>query len=603
MSSHNLSLWSKIEPLLAHVEKPSRYIGSEFNSVYKADCDYRAVFVYPDTYEIGASNQAISILYDVANRLDGVFAERAFLPWLDMISLLREQGIPLFSLESCSALGDFDLIGITIPHELAATNILEVLDLAGLPLRSSERGEGYPLVIGGGPGAINPEPLAGFFDAIAIGEGEELIAELIEVHRRLLAAGVSRQELLVALSAIEGVYVPGVVTSKLVRRRVYQGFSDEIPLLSLVPYCDIVHDRLAIELLRGCTRGCRFCQAGMTYRPVRERRSDLVVSAVTSLIDMSGFDEVSLTSLSSTDHSQIEPILRRLGERYRNTGISISIPSQRLDAFGVHMAELVSGEKKSGLTFAPEAGSQRLRDVINKNVTEDDLFSSVEAAFSAGWRRCKLYFMIGLPTETEEDVLAIADLVERAYRLAMDCLPTAQRGQVRMSVSVAVFVPKAATPFQWCGQLPMEEAERRIQLLRQAHLPKGVELNWHDPRSAQVEAALARGGREAGALVEAAWRAGGLFAAWTKQFDYEVWSSAAAACGLDLAEMAERVYLEHDELPWRHIDSGVSVEYLWREWQRALAGQTTEDCSFADCQDCGVCVDGVDLVLAGVRHG
>ncbi|MDR0459791.1 MAG: radical SAM protein, partial [Coriobacteriales bacterium] len=483
------SLWPLIEPLLARVERPSRYIDHEFNRMYKPDAFYQAVYVYPDTYEIGQSNQAIALLYEITNRITEVSAERAFLPWLDMIALLREAQIPLFSLESCRALSDFDLLGITIPHELSVTNILEVLDLAGLPLRSAQRDLGFPLVVGGGPGCFNPEPLAPFFDLIAIGESEELIGELIAEHRRLIATGVGKAQMLEELAAIEGVYVPSLydrseasraagegagsvgssglvggssagysacagladsgglaggnsagssacagladrseagagadaavgtsmstadfVSSRAdiaasirpkVRRRVYMGFSQNLPDCSLVPFTEVTHDRLTIEVLRGCSRGCRFCQAGMTYRPVRERSSDAIVAAVTSGITQTGFDEVSLVSLSTTDHSHIESILRRLNERYRNTGVSISLPSQRLDAFGVQMAKLVSGEKKSGLTFAPEAGSQRLRDVINKNVSEDDLFSSIQAAYSAGWRRSKLYFMIGLPSETD----------------------------------------------------------------------------------------------------------------------------------------------------------------------------------------------------------
>jgi len=625
------SLWPQIEPLLARVERPSRYIDHEFNRLSKPDALYQAVYVYPDTYEIGQSNQAIALLYEITNRITEVSAERAYLPWLDMIALLREAQIPLFSLESCRALSDFDLLGITIPHELAVTNILEVLDLAGLPLRSSQRDLRFPLVIGGGPGCFNPEPLAPFFDLIAIGESEELIGELIAEHRRLMAAGVGKAQMLDELAAIEGVYVPslydqndaslvlgegaGSVGSNAssradadinqrpkVRRRVYMGFSQNLPDCNLVPFTEVTHDRLTIEVLRGCSRGCRFCQAGMTYRPVRERSSDAIVAAVTSGIAQTGFDEVSLVSLSTTDHSHIESILRRLNERYRNTGVSISLPSQRLDAFGVQMAKLVSGEKKSGLTFAPEAGSQRLRDVINKNVSEDDLFSSVKAAYSAGWRRSKLYFMIGLPSETDADIQAIADLVNQAYNLAKDSVADNQRSQVRMTVSVAVFVPKAQTPFQWQGQLPLEEIQRRIELLRQAGLHKGVDLNWHDPRVSQVEAALSRAGREAAQLIEAAWRHGALFAAWSERFDYQQWQAAAVDAGLDLAELAERSYPHETLLPWEHIDSGVTREYLLQELERAREGLTTPDCSFTSCQDCGVCEGSIQLDVEVSRH-
>ncbi|MCL2632321.1 MAG: TIGR03960 family B12-binding radical SAM protein [Coriobacteriia bacterium] len=596
----NRSLWPDIEPLLSQVAKPSRYIDHEFNRVVKENAKYHAVFVYPDSYEIGQSNQAVALLYEIVNQIEDVAAERAYLPWLDMAELMRDRQIPLFSLETMSPLADFDLIGITISHEMAATNIIEVIDLAGLPHRSADRDSSHPLLIAGGPVCFNPEPFAPFFDMFVIGEAEDLIGELIELHRNMNNA--DRTELLEAMAAIDGVYVPAHQTQATVNRRVFMGFSSTLPSTCLVPYNEVAHDRLTIEVLRGCTRGCRFCQAGMTYRPVRERSADAIVQATTSGIAATGFDEVSLTSLSTTDHSRIESILRRLNDRYRNTGVSISIPSQRLDAFGVEMAYLVAGERKTGLTFAPEAGSQRLRDVINKNVTEQHLFGAIEAAYKAGWRRSKLYFMIGLPTETDEDVLAIADLANRAYALAKDCVPDKQRSQVRMSLSVAVFVPKPATPFQWSGQLPLAEVKRRIELLRQAGMAKGIDLSWHDPEVSQIEAALSRAGREAADLIEAAWREGAVFASWSECFDYQQWQRAAATTELDLAQLSERSYPHDQALPWQHIQSGVSVEFLLKEWQKAELGLTTADCSFDQCLNCGVCAGDVRIETEGSRH-
>jgi radical SAM family uncharacterized protein len=647
-----VSLWERIEPLLAQVEKPSRYLNHEYNAVVPLDdgaaaaagddgddgadgaaavdvdgaaaapgpAAYRAALLYPDTYELGQSNQAIAILYHLINAQDGCAAERVFLPWVDMITRMREADIPLFALESASVVASFDLLGVTLPHELAATNILEALDLAGLPLRSTERGDDHPLVIGGGPGAFNPEPLAVFFDAFVIGEGEDAALEIINAHRASLARREPRAGLLAALATIEGVYVPAIhapaprgstscepapSTSVAVgagetaaasgifariKKRVVADF-DACPVVTdpIVPFAEVTHDRLAIEILRGCSRGCRFCQAGMIYRPVRERRADTVIEAVARGLACTGYDEVSLTSLSTTDHSQIEQILRRLNHMLAGTGIGLSIPSQRLDAFGVAMARLIAGERKTGLTFAPEAGTQRLRDAINKNVTEADLLGAIEQAYAAGWLRCKLYFMIGLPGETDDDVCGIAELANRAYATAKDAADPNRRSNVRMSVSVAIFVPKPHTPFQWGGQIESAEAQRRIELIRATGLRKGIDLRWHDPASSRLEAALSRAGREASELIEQAWQRGARFDAWSDRFDASRWESAAADCGLDIDALAGRDFALDEPLPWDHIDSGVTKDFLKDEFRRSREGVTSEDCSFASCVDCGVC--------------
>jgi radical SAM family uncharacterized protein len=575
--------------------------------------------LYPDTYEVGQPNQAIAILYQLINDLEGCCAERVFLPWVDMIAALRQQGLPLFTLEGCRPVGDCDLLGITLPHELAASNISEALDLAGIPLLAAQRGAGDPLVIGGGPCAYNPEPFSVFFDAFAIGEGEELISEIIAVHRGWLSEGQPREELLLRLAAIPGVYVPALYSPDSngalcpiradlpaqISKRVLADFADFPSIAApIVPFAEATHDRLNIEILRGCSRGCRFCQAGMTYRPVRERSADSIVAAAVQGLRCSGYDEVALTSLSSTDHSQIEQILRRLNAQLHGQAVSVSMPSQRLDAFGVAMAQLVAGEKKAGLTFAPEAGSQRLRDIINKNVTEDDLLQAVAQAFTAGWRRCKLYFMIGLPGERDEDVEAIVDLANKAFAAAHQAVPEAQRGQVRMSVSVAVFIPKAQTPFQWAGQLPLSEIERRVGLLRAAVLPRGINLNWHDPAASLIEAVLSRGGRELGPLIIEAWRNGARFDAWSEQFSLEPWLAAARQCGIDLDACAQREYPLDAVLPWSHISCGVDAGYLQAEYLQARSQQTTADCSFGSCTGCGVCNNlAARIELAGGQRG
>lgn len=617
------NLFYRVEQLLEKVERPSRYLNHEWGAAQVGSASYRMCLIYPDVYEVGQPNQGLSILYKIMNSQPDVDCERSYVPWVDMADLMRKVDLPLFSLESCTPVKGFDLVGIQIPHEMAFTNILETLSLAQIPLYAADRAEDDPLVVGGGPSAYNPEPVAPFYDAILLGEGEEALVEVVRVHRAAQEAGLSREETLHMIAQIPGFYVPRFYVEvpqdrrtyswvepvdetvpRRISKRVVEDFAATDPLTTiLVPFEETVHDRLSVEILRGCARGCRFCQAGMIYRPVRERTADQIVSSVLEGLSCTGYDEVSLTSLSTTDHSQLPNVLKRLDKNLDNTGIRISIPSQRLDSFGVEMAELVAGAKKGGLTFAPEAGTQRLRDVINKNISEENLDKAVTAAFGAGWRRLKLYFMMGLPTETDDDIRGIGELATRAFKLAREATPPSQRGGIQIGVSVAVFVPKAHTPFQWCGQLPVDEVKRRQRILVESMPERGVKCNYHEADTSYLEAVLSRGGREVSRLVHRAWELGCRFDAWTEHFSMERWLQAADEVGIDLIDAATRAYEVGSPLPWGHIDAGVSQRFLELEWRAALNEKTTEDCTFGRCSGCGVCPGlKVENVLAEVRH-
>jgi len=593
--------FERLERILPTVEKPGRYTGGEWNAIVK-DWDTVAVrlaLCYPDLYEIGTSNLGLAILYDLVNGRPEMLAERAYAPWPDMGAALQRAQIPLYTMETRHALADFDVVGFTLQYELNYTNVLYMLDLAGIPLHSAERDEHYPLIIAGGSTTYNAEPLADFFDLIAIGEGEELLLEILDLVRA--NRGAPRQDLLRRAAQIPGVYVPGLyhveysldgtvaaVTPTTpeaparITKRIVACLGPAVTR-PVVPLLESVHDRAAIEIQRGCTEGCRFCQAGMIYRPVRERPPAEVVDAVEDLLRNTGYDEVGLLSLASSDYSEIEPLLAALTARFAPEHVSFSLPSLRVDAFSVHLAQMVQATRKTGLTFAPEAGSERLRAVINKNVTEEDLLQTAEAAYGAGWDRIKLYFMLGLPTETDEDVEAIADLVRRVHAVGRK-----HRGKrTEVHASASTFVPKPHTPFQWMPLADLETVERRQQLLKSRLRGRGLQFSWTAPQTTLLEAALGRGDRRLGAVIEGAYRAGARFDAWAEHFRPELWQQAFSAAGLDIHWYASRPRDLSEVLPWEHLDVGVDREFLVAEYERSLRGETTPDCR-AGCHRCGV---------------
>ena len=618
------NLFHLVEPLLSRVEHPARYLDHEWGACEEQDGPFHLCMVYADVYEVGQPNLGVAILYNQVNAQEGMSCERCYLPWKDMSELMREKGVPLLSLEGAAPLASFDAIGFTLAHELIATNVLEALDLAGIPLTSSERGEDDPVILGGGPSAWNCEPLAEVFDAVLLGDGEESIVEVCACIRDARAEGVTRGELLRRLAGVPGTYVPslyevvvdesstrwgyavpraGEGAPEVVHKRCVPDFAATPALAQkIVPYAGIVQDRMSLEVLRGCARGCRFCQAGMTYRPVRERPAEQVVSCGVEGLLASGHNEISLSSLSTTDHSQCEQILRGLNSALEGRGVRVSIPSQRLDSFGVDMAAAVAGARRGGLTFAPEAGSQRLRDVINKNVSEEDVERAARNAFEAGWRRMKLYFMMGLPTETDEDVVGIARLAERVLEIGREVVGRGVKSGVSVSISVAVLVPKAYTPFQWCGQLEPDEVRRRQQLLLHEVRDRAIRVSYHDADVSLVEGALSRMGRAGFPLVRRAWELGCRFDAWTSEFGFDLWLRAASECGLDLADVACEEFPLSARLPWDHTSPGVEKGYLQREWLRAVEGVTTPDCTRTSCTGCGVCPTlGVSNVIWGER--
>ena len=606
------------QEMLQAVEKPARYTGGEWNAQPKDSAAVlcRIALAMADVYEVGMSNLGLKILYEILNRRDDIAAERVYAPWLDMEEEMRRRGIPLFSLETFREISSFDILGFSLQYELLITNTLNMLDLAGLPLHAAERTNEQPFVIGGGPCVYNTEPIADFFDFFVLGDGEEIVVEVCDALIAWKKEGRpdGRRGFLRRAARIPGVYVPsfyapeydaqGMFTglrildeaaSPQIYRRVVKDL-DAAPFLEkpVVPYLGIVHDRLMLELFRGCTRGCRFCQAGMAYRPVRERRPETLESLARTLFDSTGYNEMSLTSLSSADYSCLSPLVDGLLAGTQGERVSFSLPSLRIDSFSVDIAERLQQVRKSGLTFAPEAGTQRLRDVINKNVTEDDLLHSVRTAFEQGWKAVKLYFMMGLPTETDEDIVGIAELAQKV----VDCYKEVKgkRG-VKVTVSVSCFVPKAYTPFQWFAQVPQEEFERRQRLLKESIRDRAISFHYHDARASVLEGALSRGDRRLSAVIETAWRNGAKFDGWTDQFKDEVWKDAFCRCGAAPEFYSRRTRDPEEVLPWAHTSPGVSADFLRREWQRAQEAALTHDCRRETCTGCGVCPElGCDVV-------
>ncbi|MBR3272688.1 MAG: TIGR03960 family B12-binding radical SAM protein [Clostridia bacterium] len=605
-----LSLSERIENLMMSVQKPVRYMGGEFNAVMKDPerVDVRYAFLFPDTYEVGMSHLGMKILYSAINAREDAWCERVFSPWVDMAELMRRDGIPLFSLESRTPVKYFDMLGITLQYEMSFTNILEALDLAGIPLRSADRREG-PFIIVGGPCAFNPEPLAPFVDLVALGDGEEETQQTIDLYRQWKAAGLPREEYLRMAARIPGIYVPSLYevsynddgTIRAVTPRPGSGAPEIVkkalvndldsatyPEKLIVPYGEIIHNRIMLEIFRGCTRGCRFCQAGMIYRPIRERSIEHLMQLADNLVSSTGYDEISLMSLSSGDYSCLPELAHQMVERFAAKRVRISLPSQRIDTVLTDTLKETQKVKKTALTLAPEAGTQRLRDVINKGVTEADLIRSVTDAFEQGWSAVKLYFMLGLPTETDEDVLGIADLAQKV-RACYFSVPKERRAPgLRITVSASVFVPKNDTPFQWAPQLDYDTVVHRQQLLRQAlSRVKGVDFKYHAPDLSYIEAVLARGDRRLAEAMERAWRMGCRFDGWSDQFRYDLWLKAFEEEGLDPDFYALRPRPTDEMFPWDHLDCGVTKAYMLREWEKAQRAECTPDCR-KGCTGCGM---------------
>ena len=603
----------ELDKFLLKVQKPARYTGGETNIVVKnfEKTECKVAFCFPDTYEIGMSHIGMKILYHLINEREDSLCERFYAPWPDMEEQLKLHNIPLFSLENKRPLKDFDLIGFTLQYEMSYTNILNMLDMSGIPLRSENRTD-EPFVCFGGPCAYNCEPIADFADFVMLGEGEEIFGEVIEEYKTWKKSGKTRKEFLESIAKLEGIYVPSFYdveynddeTIKSIktnnenaaerpRKRIIKDLDNVYyPEKPIVPFTEIVHDRIMMEIFRGCTRSCRFCQAGYIYRPVREKSPDKIVSACENLIKNTGYDEITLSSLSTSDYSCFNELADKLIEITEKQNVSLSLPSLRVDNFSVDLMKRIQKVRKSGLTFAPEAGSQRLRDIINKNVKEQDLLNTSKIAFSNGWNTIKLYFMIGLPLELDEDVLAIADLAEKVVNVYFDAAKELEKKRgVKVTVSTSTFVPKPFTPFQWDGQDEIENVVRKQQLLKNAITRKQISYNWHESKLSFLEAVFARGDRRLSNVIELAHKKGCKFDSWNEHFKYESWLEAFAECGINPEFYANRKRDFEEVLPWSHIDVGVSDKYLMKERLKADKGETTDDCRNG-CTGCGATVLG-----------